>query len=203
MKHNFHTHTSRCQHAVGTDEAYVEAALDAGFDVLGFADHAPFPFANGFVSGIRMPLDQLTDYIHSVHALQQRYAGQLEIRLGLESEYFPRYHDHLLRMREQGIGYYILGQHYADSELSVESVCTHLHLSPAYFSTLFKRETGQSFTACVTEQRMNEAARLLRDTEEKTYLIAQRTGYADPNYFSYVFKRHFGVTPSKYRAGQT
>lgn len=46
MKHNFHTHTSRCQHAVGTDEAYVEAALDAGFDVLGFADHAPFPFAN-------------------------------------------------------------------------------------------------------------------------------------------------------------
>ena len=104
MKHNFHTHTSRCQHAVGTDEAYVEAALDAGFDVLGFADHAPFPFANGFVSGIRMPLDQLTDYIHSVHALQQRYAGQLEIRLGLESEYFPRYHDHLLRMREQGIG---------------------------------------------------------------------------------------------------
>ena len=116
MKHNFHTHTSRCQHAVGTDEAYVEAALDAGFDVLGFADHAPFPFANGFVSGIRMPLDQLADYIHSVHALQQRYAGQLEIRLGLESEYFPRYHDHLLRMREQGIGYYILGQHYADSE---------------------------------------------------------------------------------------
>lgn len=116
MKHNFHTHTSRCQHAVGTDEAYVEAALDAGFDVLGFADHAPFPFANGFVSGIRMPLDQLTDYIASVHALQQRYAGQLEIRLGLESEYFPRYHDHLLRMREQGIGYYILGQHYADSE---------------------------------------------------------------------------------------
>ena len=84
--------------------------------MLGFADHAPFPFANGFVSGIRMPLDQLTDYIHSVHALQQRYAGQLEIRLGLESEYFPRYHDHLLRMREQGIGYYILGQHYADSE---------------------------------------------------------------------------------------
>ena len=53
MKHNFHTHTSRCQHAVGTDEAYVEAALDARvFDVLGFADHAPFPFANGFVSGI-------------------------------------------------------------------------------------------------------------------------------------------------------
>ena len=96
-----------------------------------------------------------------------------------------------------------IAEHYADCDLSVESMCAHLHLSATYFSALFKRETGQSFTACVTEQRMNEAARLLRDTEEKTYLIAQRTGYADPNYFSYVFKRHFGVTPSKYRAGQT
>ena len=95
-----------------------------------------------------------------------------------------------------------IAAHFADSDLGVEAVCEHLHLSPTYFSTLFKRETGQSFTACVTEQRMAEAARLLRETEEKTYLIAQRTGYADPNYFSYVFKRHFGMTPSKYRAGQ-
>ena len=95
-----------------------------------------------------------------------------------------------------------IAAHFADSDLGVEAVCEHLHLSPTYFFTLFKRETGQSFTACVTEQRMAEAARLLRETEEKTYLIAQRTGYADPNYFSYVFKRHFGMTPSKYRAGQ-
>ena len=39
-------------------------------------------------------------------------------------------------------------------------------------------------------------------SDEKTYLLAERAGYADPNYFSYVFKRHFGVTPSKYRAGE-
>ena len=47
-----------------------------------------------------------------------------------------------------------------------------------------------------------EAARLLRDTDEKTYRIAEATGYSDPNYFSYVFKRHFGLSPSKFRAGQ-
>ena len=47
---------------------------------------------------------------------------------------------------------------------------------------------------------MERAARLLRETDEKTYLIAQRTGYADPNYFSFVFKRHFGMPPSKFRA---
>ena len=58
-----------------------------------------------------------------------------------------------------------------------------------------------SFTAYVTQVRMDEAVRLLRDTDEKTYRIAERTGYSDPNYFSYVFKRRFGVSPSKYRMG--
>ena len=79
-------------------------------------------------------------------------------------------------------------------------LCDHLHLSPAYFSTLFKRETGMSFTAYVTNVRMDAAAELLRNTDEKTYLIAQQIGYLDPNYFSYVFKLQYGTSPSKYRA---
>ena len=91
-------------------------------------------------------------------------------------------------------------QHYAESDLSVEKLCAYLHLSSTYFSTLFKRETGTSFTAYVTTVRMEAAAEAIRSTEEKTYLIAQRCGYEDPNYFSYVFKRHFGVTPTKYRS---
>ncbi|MCI8809861.1 MAG: response regulator transcription factor [Oscillibacter sp.] len=95
---------------------------------------------------------------------------------------------------------YIAG-HYADEQLSVESLCSHIHLSPAYFSTLFKRETGISFTAYVTQVRMEEAVRLLRETDEKTYRIAEQTGYSDPNYFSYVFKKRYGVSPSKFRAG--
>ncbi len=95
-----------------------------------------------------------------------------------------------------------IAQNYADSGLSVETLCSHLHLSPAYFSTLFKREVGMSFIAYVTGVRMEHAAQLLRDTDEKTYLIAEATGYTDPNYFSYVFKKQFGISPSKFRAGQ-
>ena len=54
MKTNYHTHTFRCKHAVGDDEAYVLAAIGAGFDRIGFADHCPWPFASGYRSGIRM-----------------------------------------------------------------------------------------------------------------------------------------------------
>ncbi len=93
-------------------------------------------------------------------------------------------------------------QNYADCDLSVEMLCDHLHLSSAYFSTMFKKETGMSFTAYVTKVRMEAAAVLLRDTEEKTYLIAEQIGYQDPNYFSYAFKRYFNTSPSKYRAAQ-
>ena len=57
-----------------------------------------------------------------------------------------------------------------------------------------------SFTAWVTVVRMEAAAEALKNSEEKTYLIARRCGYEDANYFSYVFKRHFGMSPTKYRA---
>ena len=113
---NYHTHTMRCQHASGEDADYVEAALKAGYQVLGFSDHSPWPFSSGYVSPIRMSADRLDDYIASVHDLQKMYDGRIRIHLGLEAEYFPRYHDWLERMRDRGISYFILGQHYADSE---------------------------------------------------------------------------------------
>ena len=51
----------------------------------------------------------------------------------------------------------------------------------------------------LTDLRMDRAAELLRETDEKTYAIAQQVGYDEPNYFSYVFKRRFGVSPSQFR----
>ena len=117
-------------------------------------------------------------------------------------------HDLLGRQRLNSTGQLIerakafIADHYTDAQLSVESLCSYLHLSPTYFSTLFKREVGMSFIAYVTQVRMERAAQLLQNTDEKTYRIAEQTGYADPNYFSYVFKRHFGISPSKFRTGQ-
>ena len=88
-----------------------------------------------------------------------------------------------------------------DKELSVEKICSHLGVSAAYFSTVFKKETGKSFTNFLTDVRMNRAVELLLNQEGKTYIIAEAVGYSDPNYFSYVFKKQFGVSPSKYKQG--
>ena len=116
MKTNFHTHTFRCKHAAGTDEQYVKAAIEGGFDVLGFADHAAWDFPSGYVSHCRMPADQWHDYRDSVLSLKEKYAGQIAIRLGMETEYYPRYMDQLPRLREEGCEYFILAPHFLFTE---------------------------------------------------------------------------------------
>lgn len=92
--------------------------------------------------------------------------------------------------------------HYQDQDLSVETICQQLHLSPAYFSTIFKKETGQAYIAYLTELRLSKAVELLQETDDKTYVIAAKVGYQEQNYFSYVFKKRFGVSPTKFRGVQ-
>jgi len=90
-------------------------------------------------------------------------------------------------------------ENYGDCTLSIEKICSELNVSSAYFSTIFKRETGKTFLNYLTEIRMEKAILLLDGTEEKTYIISEKVGYSEPNYFSYVFKKKYGMAPSKYR----
>ncbi|MDD6065377.1 MAG: response regulator [Firmicutes bacterium] len=90
-------------------------------------------------------------------------------------------------------------KNYTNPELSVEMVCEQLNLSQCYFSTVFKKETGQNYVTYVREIRMKKAAELLNRTDDKTYIIAQKVGYTDPYYFSSVFKKTYGMSPSRFR----
>lgn len=91
---------------------------------------------------------------------------------------------------------------YTDSTLSLDAVCSYLGVSQTYFSSLFKKDTGVSFVTYITNIRMEKAVHLLETTSEKSYIIAGMVGYEDPNYFSYVFKKAYGISPSKYRNKQ-
>ena len=93
-------------------------------------------------------------------------------------------------------------ERYADRDISIGKVCRQLGVSTAYFSTVFKRETGKTFIEYLTDYRMGRAEELLLNTNEKMYLIAEKVGYSDPNYFSLVFKKRYGMSPSQYRTGK-
>ena len=117
MKVNLHTHTWRCNHAEGNEKQYVENALKAGLEVLGFADHTPYIFAGDYYSGFRMAMEQLPGYVDTVLMLREEYAGRIEIPLGLETEFYPRHFEELLsRLRDYPMDYLILGQHFVGNE---------------------------------------------------------------------------------------
>ena len=114
---NYHTHTWRCNHAFGIERQYIEKAIEAGLQVLGFSDHTPYPYPGGFVSRDKMLPSQLEDYVDTVLRLRDEYREDIEIRLGLETEYYPALWEDLLRLIEPyPIEYMLLGQHYIDNE---------------------------------------------------------------------------------------
>lgn len=90
-------------------------------------------------------------------------------------------------------------EHYNESDLSVDRISSVLNVSPNYFSTLFRKKTGHTFVTYLTNLRMEKAKWLLDNTDEKAYIIAGMIGIDEPNYFSYVFKKAYGISPSKYR----
>lgn len=89
--------------------------------------------------------------------------------------------------------------HFQNPDLSIETMCQTFNVSASHFSKVFREETGTSFLNYLTQCRIDEAARLLTETEEKSRVIGEMVGYPEPNYFSYVFKKNRGMSPAKYR----
>ena len=118
MRANYHTHTWRCHHAEADERAYIERAIEAGYEILGFSDHTPYPFPADHDSWFRVPVELLENYVTTISNLKKEYEKEITIYLGLEAEYYPAYFGQLQELlRPYPIDYMILGQHYIGNEI--------------------------------------------------------------------------------------
>lgn len=91
-------------------------------------------------------------------------------------------------------------ENYGDEEMSIQKVADYLHISQSYLSLIFKKDAGVTFLKYLVGIRLEAAKDLLVNSDLKTTEIAEKIGYPDINYFSYFFKKNFGVSPREYRS---
>ncbi len=133
MNYNLHTHTHRCGHATGTEREYIERAITCGIETLGFSDHLPFRFPDGYESYFRIPLAQVKNYFETLTALREEYKDRIKIHIGFEMEYYPLYfHEMLENAKRFGAEYLILGQHFLNNEHPDGQGSTTMDKDPAH-----------------------------------------------------------------------
>lgn len=140
MLKNYHSHTERCGHAWGTDDEFIQAAIAAGYTTLGFSEHTPWPFRDGYQEidkRERITMEAFDDYLQDVKALKEKYKDRIDIRIGLECEYFPQYFDWLRSVRHK-VDYLLLGVHCSEHDE---------HLSH-YYARSTKPEQVAEYTRC-------------------------------------------------------
>lgn len=107
---DYHMHTPRCNHAIGSVAEYAEAAVMVGLKEIGMSDHSPMP--DGFDEW-RMQRNELDDYLHEVMEAKKNFAGRLTIRVGLEADYLPGTEEYVSEMLASRDWDYVIGSvHY-------------------------------------------------------------------------------------------
>lgn len=121
MKFDLHTHHVRCGHADGNIEDYILAGIEAGLQVIGISDHSPYFYhAEDQPSpGVAMAKSDYANYINEVLRLKEKYAGRIEVLLGMESDYFPE-HVETYRKAYEGVPFdYLIGSVHQVSGVSI------------------------------------------------------------------------------------
>ncbi len=127
---------------------------------------------------------------HLYHALQVMFSPEIHTSTGT-TQYSPEV--------EQSISY--IKENYMH-KISLASVAEHVGLSSGYLCRIFKDETGGSINTYINNLRMNKAGELLSDKNSYIKEVAVAVGFEDQLYFSRLFKRYSGLTPSEYRASK-
>ena len=102
MRIDLHNHTTRCNHAKGSMQNYVEKAIELGIDIYGFSEHAPMDFDSYY----RLKFEEMDDYITDVNKLKEKYKNDIKILLGYEVDYLKGHMDERVLKAE---GDYLIG----------------------------------------------------------------------------------------------
>ncbi len=90
-------------------------------------------------------------------------------------------------------------QDHYNEQVTLNEVAENIYVSTFYISRMFKKELGKSFVDYLNDVRIEKSKELLKDVRYKTYEVAEIVGISDPHYFSKLFKKYSGMTPSEYR----
>ena len=134
--------------------------------------------------------DAVSDESRFTKTLEQVLNFALEFR---DSKMTGKYGSVILKAKQ------FIEENYADQNTTLTSVAEAVCLSPNHFSTIFSQECKTTFIEYLTNVRLENAKRLMRETDMKGYDIAYECGFSDPHYFSYIFKKNTGLSPREYK----
>ena len=137
--------------------------------------------------------DRLEELLGDEQRLEEVLLAAFEFRENCRRN---RYADLILRARA------FIADSFGNPNLSLNTIARQVNVSPSHFSTIFSQETGQTVIEYLTAVRMGRAREYLKSSSLRSSEIAYKVGYKDPHYFSYIFKRHCGCTPSEFRDGK-
>lgn len=141
----------------------------------------------------------LNSFIEEAVIDEKSFVSKLEYVLNFALEYRDskmtgRYADIILKAKKY------IDENYADQNTTLTTVAEAVALSPNHFSTIFSQECKTTFIEYLTDVRIENAKRLMKETDMKGYDIAYECGFSDPHYFSYIFKKSTGLSPREYKS---
>ena len=144
------------------------------------------------------PLDIASGVLKTSESTMKYIVGIIEKALELREKIASNRYDDIVGEITRYIE-----KNYADEDLSLNLLASHVNFSPNHLSMIFSQQTGQTFIKYLTDFRMNKAKELLRCSGKRSSIICMEVGYKDPHYFSYLFKKTQGMTPTQYRGGKS
>jgi histidinol-phosphatase (PHP family) len=168
-----HCHTPLCKHAYGEPDEYAAVALERGFKGITFTCHCPLP--DGISASVRMAPEQFGDYVEMIAATRERFAGRLDVRLGLESDYYPGVEPWLEKLHASAPLSHVLGSiHYqvSDYRKRYYSGDTHAY-QELYFDHLAMSAESRLFDTLAHPDLIKNEKPALWDFERLRPLIAR------------------------------